>query len=637
MRRRVAFLALLLGLLGAHLLAQAKFNTSLHKTRQGKFTSYAKSSGGMELITDIPMQDLACWKCHSNTGKNAAGQDIDPATYQPGCSDCHAADFSVSEQSCLNCHSRQVYERQRYGVAETNPKADVHANAGFTCMSCHSKEELHGDDGVAYASLKEPGAVKVSCVQCHNDLAVNEAHAIHGEKVDCAACHAEGSVACASCHFETLIATGKNRAINQIWNFKMLVKKDGKVRLGSFMTHTYDGKTNVIISSFHSHTIKRNASDCKDCHANYGGNNTAIQEYNSSGSITMTRWNPDTRKIVGPSGVVPIPADWQTALKYDFAKYDGDPTNLQANSEWSYLKSTVDNQHLYYAEPLDRETMRKLGFQVSHLESEYRDIFYFPLFGDGTAAGIQFQSSLLLASVGEDREVVVEFFDRAGNPIPVTLGGQGPATSFDLTFSRGQVFAAQSPGTGEGLQVGYAVVKVKRGLTGQSSSQVVDDSPDIAGTAVFTRTDNGVTMTEAGVPATRPLQDFTLLLDSLGAKDTGLALVNPAGDDLAPGSPATLTIRVWDQAFQTQFGQVQLVLQPGQALGKFIWEIFRDAGAAAELVAQLRELEAVVTVACEVPVAALTLRQNDDGAVTYPDEVPILTAFPVIPGRADAQ
>jgi hypothetical protein len=53
-------------------------------------------------------------------------------------------------------------------------------------------------------------------------------------------------------------------------------------------------------------------------------------------------------------------------------------------------------------------------------------------------------------------------------------------------------------------------------------------------------------------------------------------------------------------------------------------------------VAQLQETQAVVTVGSDVPVAALTLRQNDDAAIAYPDEVPILTAFPVIPGRADA-
>ncbi len=398
------------------------------------------------------------------------------------------------------------------------------------------------------------------------------------------------------------------------------------------MTHTYDGKTNVIISSFHSHTIKKNGSECKDCHANFGGSNSAIQEYNTTGSITMTRWNPDTKKIAGPTGVVPIPADWQTALKYDFAQFDGDVNNLQENSDWSYLKSEVDNQHLFYAEPLDKETMSKLGFQVAHLEPEFSDVFYFPLVGDGLSDGIQLKSSLLLASVGEDRDAVVEFYDRAGNPLAVTLGESGPASAFDLTFTRGRVFSAQTPGTEDGLQVGYALVKVKR----SSDPQADNTTSPITGTVVFSRADNGITMTEAGVPAARPIQDFTVLLDSTAANDTGLAVVNPAGDTTNPGTPATLTFRVWDQAFETQLGQVQMILQPGQAIGKFIWEIFQEAGAAPELVNQLREMEGVVTVGSDVSVAALTLRQNGDGAVPYPNEVPILTAFPVMAGRADA-
>ncbi len=578
------------------------------------------------------MQDLSCWKCHSGTGKDAAGNDIDPATYTPNCSDCHAADLSVVEQSCLNCHSRQVYERARYGNPDTNPMADVHLNAGMTCWTCHTAAELHGDDGVDYAALKEPGAVKASCEGCHIDLSQNESHVIHADTVDCAACHAVGSVACASCHFETLIATGKNRAINQLWNFKMLVKKNGKVKLGDFMTHTYDGKTNVIISSFHSHTIQKNASTCGDCHNNFGGTNAAIQEYNTTGSITMTKWNPDTKKIVGPTGVVPIPEDWDTALSYDFAQFNGDVNNLQENTDWSYLKSTVDNQHLFYAEPLDRETMAKLGFNVAHLQPEFSDVFYFPLFGDGLSTGIQLKSSLLLASVGEDRDAVVEFYDRAGNPLAVTLGENGPASTFDLTFTRGRVFSAQTPGTEEGLQVGYALVKVKS----SSDPEADNTTSPITGTVVFSRADNGITMTEAGVPAAHPIQDFTVLLDSTAGKDTGLAIVNPAGDSTTPGTLATLTVRVWDQDFQDQLGEVQLTLQPGQAIGKFIWEIFQEGGASIDIVSQLQEMEGVVTVGSDVAVAALTLRQNDDGAVPYPNEVPILTAFPVIAGRADS-
>ncbi|MCA1760437.1 MAG: hypothetical protein LC658_11770, partial [Bacteroidales bacterium] len=338
--------------------SQSKFSTSLHSTREGKHDAYKASNGGMELITGIPMDDLACKKCHSTDGFNANGEQIVDSTYVPSCKDCHNSDsFEVAEQTCLNCHNRQVYERAAY------PNVDVHKASGMVCIDCHKEAEIHGDDGVKYVSLKQPGAIKVTCTQCHTTLSSNTSHDVHSATVECAACHAKAILTCASCHFETVVATGKNRAINQLKNYKLLVKKDGKIGLGGFMTHTYDGKTNYIISGYHSHAITKNATTCGDCHYNLGEKNAAIAEYNGTGNITMTKWNETTKKIAGPTGVVPLPSDWKTSLKFDFATYTGDKNNLTSDpNAWVYLKSSVDNSHLYFAEPLDNETLTKLGF-----------------------------------------------------------------------------------------------------------------------------------------------------------------------------------------------------------------------------------------------------------------------------------
>ena len=339
--------------------SQQNISTSLHYTREGKNTAYKSENGGMQLITNIPMSQLACQKCHSTTGFYPNGNPINPATYAPSCNDCHnfAAGTSVLEQTCLNCHNRQVYERQAY------PNMDVHTNANLTCMSCHSKQELHGDDGVAYVSSKQPGAVKVKCIDCHSNLSSNSSHNLHSSKVDCAACHAVSILTCAGCHFETVIATGKNRANTQIKNYRLLVKKDGKVHLGGFVTHSYNNKTNYIISGYASHIIKKNATTCGDCHNNMGSGVPAITEYNNTGYITLATWNPTTKKIVGPTGVVPLVSDWKTAFKVDHVTYTGDPNILPGDPNlWAFLKSTTDNSHLYYAEPLDSSTLAKLGF-----------------------------------------------------------------------------------------------------------------------------------------------------------------------------------------------------------------------------------------------------------------------------------
>lgn len=89
----------------------------------------------------------------------------------------------------------------------------------------------------------------------------------------------------------------------------------------------------------------------------------AITEYNNTGKMTLTTWNATTKKIVGPTGVVPLTADWFGAIKLDFATYTGDPNIFPSDpNAWVYLKSTFDNAHLFFAEPLDSSTLVKLGF-----------------------------------------------------------------------------------------------------------------------------------------------------------------------------------------------------------------------------------------------------------------------------------
>lgn len=270
--------------------------------------------------------------------------------------------------------------------------------------------------------------------------------------------------------------------------------------------------------------------------------------------------------------------------------------------------------------------------------TEVVDEFYFPLFADGSVPGILFQTSVILTNTGSDATVSLEAIGRDGSPLTIDMGAAGMGTAIEVPLGPGEAFSGQSSGQGDptsgGLQLGYLVAKVMR----ESTSTMQDESStDVGGTAVFTRTQpaNQVILYEAGVPATRTLRDFTVFLDSLGVKDTGLAIVNPREDDGSPSSPAVLTLRVWDKSFQNQLGTAQTQIADGSAIGQFIWEIFRDAGATQDLIDQLQETEAVVTVESDQDLAAVTLRQNDDAAVNFPDEVPTLTAFPVIAGRAD--
>jgi hypothetical protein len=281
--------------------------------------------------------------------------------------------------------------------------------------------------------------------------------------------------------------------------------------------------------------------------------------------------------------------------------------------------------------------MRKLGMTVP--ADTAIDVFYIPLFGDGTVANIEFKTGLILTNVGDEVTLELEFYDRNGTPLEVMLDSDGPASMFEVAAWRGRTYSVVTPGTGDaaagGLQTGYLVVRVKSPVMAQLAA-TSDGSSQVGGTAVFTRSDDGILVTEAGVPAARPMTDFTVFLDSQGRRDTGLAVVNPPEAMAQPSSVAAMTLTVWDSAFEIQMAQAEVVLQPGEAISKFIWEIFRDAGAESSVYEALRETEATVTVASDVAVAALAIRQNDDPAVPLPNDVPSLTVFPVIPGRADA-
>jgi hypothetical protein len=318
----------------------------------------------MELVTNIPMDSLACLRCHATT--YADGSTVSDATYAPGCNDCHnfAKGTTVDGNVCYGCHNRQTYERDAY--PDSTATGDVHRQKGMTCISCHQKAELHGDDGVSYTSWMDPGAVKTQCTDCHpmSGLSVNTSHTLHAQtgKVNCLACHTTSIVSCVNCHFETLLVTGKNRAMAKTKGFELLVKRNGQVYSGTFMTFAYNGKTNYILAPFRSHLIQKNAKTCTDCHNNMGGTNSAINEYNSTGFITMAKWDSTTKKLTTKSGVIPIPPTWRNALKFDYATYTGDASNLTSDpTKWVFVKSTSDNGHFFKAEPLDSATLAKLG------------------------------------------------------------------------------------------------------------------------------------------------------------------------------------------------------------------------------------------------------------------------------------
>ena len=253
-------------------------------------------------------------------------------------------------------------------------------------------------------------------------------------------------------------------------------------------------------------------------------------------------------------------------------------------------------------------------------------VSYFPQIGDGIASTIRLQTTLFFVNAGEATAATVEFLNSQG-PIEMELiGGAngpapiGPSSTFSIPLGRGAAASFQTKGTGD-LVVGYAKV-----TAGQN----------VGGTAVFTRSDGGVVVYEAGVPSAKPISEFSVFLDSRGTRDTGLAIVYPPKEsgenDAAQVATANVTMRVYSKTLDF-LGETTFTLEPGAHRARFIREFFEEENP--DLATQLGAMEGVVTVESNQPLAAVTLRQNDDPLLGLPEDVPTLAVFPVIPGRGD--
>ncbi len=376
---KIAILLVLSLCVTSLLYAQANFATSIHATRAGKNFWYGADvnvtkapAPGFETLTNVPIDhpNVACNSCHPGDNLDANGDPYPVPFPGASCKDCHAtkSGMKVTEDDCYGCHSRQATE------AKTLKYSDVHRDASspLKCWDCHKKDELHGDDGVAYKSMFEPGAIKADCNDCHTTqagtLPDHSRYDPHRGKLHCDACHTQTAIACYNCHFESQVDAAKKRAKQTIHGFIILVNrtKDGKVGTASFQSLTYQGHAWAAFGPFHSHSVTKNGRKCVDCHQNFGGQIQSIQEYNTTGKIHFARWNTSDSTLSWIKGVIPFPEDYQTAFKMDFLTYNGSSNDPVAPSKnWSMIgKDTWDGHQLFFATPLTKAQMGKLGMNA---------------------------------------------------------------------------------------------------------------------------------------------------------------------------------------------------------------------------------------------------------------------------------
>lgn len=159
-----------------------------------------KNETGMEAFASLP-DDLKhgyrgnCQTCHATCAECHITR---PAAGGGGLSNGHKFGKPDMRKNCTTCHvSRGGHAYFGEGIG-TVP--DVHlTGAGFTCMDCHSKNEIHGDGN--YYDQRYQNQLLPECNDCHSDIAnSNTFHSVHMDSFNCQTCHSQDYNNCGSCH-----------------------------------------------------------------------------------------------------------------------------------------------------------------------------------------------------------------------------------------------------------------------------------------------------------------------------------------------------------------------------------------------------------------------------------------------------
>lgn len=324
-------------------LQKAEFETSLHHTGEGMRYWY-EEVGGFKNITGVAYADLTCNECHvDNCGR--CHTESDPAKISAG------DPKPRKMETCLTCHARAAFVIKSDEAAGIK---DVHRAAGLVCADCH-KNDVHGD-GIEYLSMRDPGAVKATCLGCHGQGANNAAkfdattrsHAVHKGEVDCNACHVTSSAMCYNCHFDSFLETGKKEGnFIPVRGATLLVTYEGVVTAGSAQPLVGKERAFLAIGPYYTHSVMKEGRTCPDCHAN-----EAVSAIRGGGKFSVSTF--EDGKLSVHQGVIPV-VDGK--LKWVFLDKD--------ESGWKILPEADPTiQYVGEGNSLTEAQMRKLALPL---------------------------------------------------------------------------------------------------------------------------------------------------------------------------------------------------------------------------------------------------------------------------------
>jgi len=315
------------------------FLSSLHYTTRGMAYWYDKANGGLETLTGIPYASpkLDCINCHVKSC------DVCHKTVE-GEKSFYTTKAARNQDVCLNCHKR---ERTIMKFDKDAHQEDVHFAKQMQCKDCHTQRDVHGD-GKEYNSMKQPGAIDAKCENCHPSVPESTSHKIHGDKLECKACHIRHVVSCQNCHFETIINERKRVDI-KVSGWTFLMNYEGKVTSANTQTFVVPGnKTFIMFAPQNSHSVMKQGRKCGDCHG------TDIVKQVQSGKVYLT-WLENS-ELKNLKGVIPV----VEGVDYDCVYQD------YKDGKWIPIDnpSSPMVQYIGYGKPLSKDQLKKLSQSV---------------------------------------------------------------------------------------------------------------------------------------------------------------------------------------------------------------------------------------------------------------------------------
>lgn len=158
----------------------------------------------------------SCGDCHVNRPKAQGGGLMNGHNF---------AGKPDMINTCVGCHTSRGGHAYLGVASGTQP--DVHlTKASFTCVSCHSKEEIHGTGQFVEQRYKYDKLPK--CTNCHPNLETkNQYHSVHYNTFSCNTCHSQAYNNCGSCHIN-----GDGARMTSYQDFKIAMNPLPEVKKG---------------------------------------------------------------------------------------------------------------------------------------------------------------------------------------------------------------------------------------------------------------------------------------------------------------------------------------------------------------------------------------------------------------------